>query len=255
MSAINGINVRLSTIGLIEMSKLLVELHNVSVDIPLRGVSCRDYQRDSSDPRILLYDNKTYIRALNNVSLKIYSGDRIGVVGGNGNGKTTLLKVIGGILPVTSGNISIYGSIRALLSNDAGCSMFLTGRKNIELCYELLQVKSMSLREYIDNVIDFAELGDFIDIPMGAYSPGMKSRLQFAMNTVEPASILLLDEWLGVSDRAFQEKAKVRMVEYLQKSEALLFASHSEDLINKFTNAKFEVKNGCVTKISGSVNE
>lgn len=228
------------------MQRVLVELQSVTVDIPLKGVPVIE---SSQDRRLYVKNGKLWIRALDNVSLKIFAGDRIGVIGGNGNGKTTLLKAIGGVLPISHGSIIVHAPIRTLLSNDAGCSMYLSGRKNIELCYELLQIKSMTFKEYLQDVIDFSDLGPFIDIPVMAYSPGMRSRLQFAMNTVECAPVLLMDEWLGVSDRQFQDKAKHRLLALMDRCEAMLFASHNEDLISKLTDKKLKIDKGLVKEI------
>lgn len=226
------------------MSETIISLQNVSVEIPLRGLRNAP---STDDPRIIRKKNGSFVlRALDNVSLELKRGDRIGIVGGNGNGKTTLLKVISGMLPLASGRIEINGSIRVLLSANSGLSQTLTGLQTIKLHYLLLNIKSLTLQGYIDNVVEFAELGAFMEMPTAVYSPGMRSRLQFAMNTVEPADILLLDEWLGVSDAAFQVKARERILSYIDSNEALLFASHNKNLINKMTNRKIRLEMGKV---------
>lgn len=215
-------------------NNLVVSLTGACVEIPLRGLKSLD---QFSDSRIINRGKGGFfLKALDSVTLNVRRGDRIGIVGGNGNGKTTLLKLIAGMLPATSGKVQALGSIRSLLSIDAGIIPSLSGLENIKFYYSLLGVKSMTLPQYVDNVAEFAALGDFINMPVAIYSPGMRSRLQFAMNTVEPADILLLDEWLGVADTAFQEKANNRLTEFINKNDAFMFASHNKNLIDKMTN-------------------
>jgi ABC-type polysaccharide/polyol phosphate transport system ATPase subunit len=224
---------------------VVVRLDNVSVEIPLRGLKNVSL---GNDRRILLRKNSPVLRALDGINLEVRRGERIGIVGGNGNGKTTLLKVIGGMLPVSSGAVDVRGSIRSLLAVGAGMILALTGRQNVRLRHALLDIRSLTPEEYGDDVAAFAELGAFFDMPVGTYSPGMLSRLQFAMNTVEPADILLLDEWMGVADRAFQQKAQDRLVEYIAKNEGFLFASHNETLLNEMTDRKIALSMGRIVE-------
>ncbi|MFK4808575.1 ABC transporter ATP-binding protein [Devosia sp. ZW T5_3] len=221
---------------------IVVKLTDVTVDIPLRGLKKSEIQ---ADPRIRqMRSGRIVLRALDKVSLEIRRGERIGIIGGNGNGKTTLLKLIAGILPAASGEVHVQGSIRSLLTIGAGTVLALTGRQNVHLRYALLGIRKLSLEEYVQDVADFAELGAFFDLPVGTYSPGMQSRLQFAMSTVEPAAILLLDEWMGVADRDFQQKAHDRLVEYIKSNEAFVFASHNENLLREMTDRTLNLKLG-----------
>ncbi|MDR3298785.1 MAG: ATP-binding cassette domain-containing protein [Candidatus Accumulibacter sp.] len=224
--------------------EIVARLDKVCVEIPLRGLRGAP---PVGDPRIVSdKKGRPFLRALSEVSLELRRGDRIGVIGGNGNGKTTLLKLIGGLLPAASGKIEVYGEVRPLLTLGAGNSMALTGRQNIALNHALLGIRSLTLKEYADNVTGFADLGVFIDMPLSTYSPGMWARLQFAMNTVEPADILLLDEWLGVADEAFQEKAHRRLVEFIEKNDVFLFASHNHELVAQMTDKRFRLELGRV---------
>jgi len=223
-------------------SDIVVRLRNVTVDIPLRGVS---HVEPSTDLRITKSKGgRVFLRALDNVSLEVRRGERIGIVGGNGNGKTTLLKLIAGVLPVSSGTVEVHGSIRSLLTIDAGTALSLTGRQNVRLRYALLGIQKIPYTEYESSVINFAELGAFFDLPVGTYSPGMQSRLQFAMSTVEPADILLLDEWMGVADRDFQHKAHDRLVSYIKSNEAFVFASHNDKLLAEMTDRHIHLSMG-----------
>ncbi|QGA57493.1 ABC transporter ATP-binding protein [Brucella sp. 2280] len=223
---------------------IIVRIVNATVEIPLRGIKSNVAQ---SDPRIIKKKNGSLVlRALDNVSLDIRRGERIGIVGGNGNGKTTLLKLIGGMLPVASGKVEVRGSIRALLTIGAGTVLALTGRQNVKLRYALLGIQSVSEEEYISDVAAFSELGAFFDMPVGTYSPGMQSRLQFAMSTVEPADILLLDEWIGVADQDFQEKANNRLEQFIENNEGFLFASHNAELLKRMTTRTIHLAHGRV---------
>jgi ABC-type polysaccharide/polyol phosphate transport system ATPase subunit len=222
---------------------IVVRLDAVSVEIPLRGVKDTG---SSLDPRIFRRNGKLVLRALDNVSLTVRRGERIGVVGGNGNGKTTLLKLIGGMLPAATGGMEVRGSLRSSLTIGAGTVPSLTGRQNVHLRYALLGITRLSLPDYVADVENFSELGAFFDLPLGGYSPGMQSRLQFAMSTVEPADILLLDEWMGVADRAFQDRAHDRLVKYIASNEAFIFASHNDELLDAMTDRRIRLEMGQV---------
>jgi len=226
---------------------IVVRLTSATVEIPLRGV------RDSgqlSDPRIFRRNGQLFLRALDDISLVVRRGERIGIVGGNGNGKTTLLKLIGGMLPVASGSLEVRGRLRSLLTIGAGTVPSLSGRRNVHLRYALLGISKISLEEYVADVEEFSDLGAFFDLPVGSYSPGMQSRLQFAMSTVEPADILLLDEWMGVADRAFQQRAHDRLVDYVKSNEAFIFASHNHELLEEMTDRQIVLENGRIKQPS-----
>jgi len=221
---------------------IVVRISDATVEIPLRGVK---QEIVGKDPRIIRRKNGAVVlRALENISLEVRRGERIGIVGGNGNGKTTLLKLIGGMLPVVSGSVEVHGSVRTLLTISAGTVPALTGRQNAKMRYALLGIKSITESEYVSDVEAFSDIGAFFDMPLGTYSPGMYSRIQFAMSTVEPADILLLDEWIGVADQNFQNKANDRLENYIQKNEGFLFASHNEELVKRMTNRTIRLVNG-----------
>ncbi|MFL6968882.1 ABC transporter ATP-binding protein [Pseudomonas alvandae] len=221
---------------------IVVRISDATVEIPLRGVK---QEVVGKDPRIIRRKNGAVVlRALENISLEVRRGERIGIVGGNGNGKTTLLKLIGGMLPVVSGSVEVHGSVRTLLTISAGTVPALTGRQNAKMRYALLGIRSITESEYVSDVEAFSDIGAFFDMPLGTYSPGMYSRIQFAMSTVEPADILLLDEWIGVADQNFQNKANDRLENYIQKNEGFLFASHNEELVKRMTNRTIRLVNG-----------
>lgn len=222
---------------------LVARLIEATVEIPLRGF--RYSGQTSQDPRIFRSrDGGWKLRALDKVSLEVRRGDRIGISGSNGSGKTTLLRVLGGLLPIASGRIEHYGTVRPLISIGAGLVPALTGRQNAELQYGLLGISSMPLGAFMENVIEFAEIGNFFDMPVSTYSPGMTTRLQFAVNTVEPSDLLLLDEWIGVADEAFYQKAQDRLQDFISRNEALVCASHNKVLLNMLSNRRVTVNAG-----------
>ncbi|WP_207633256.1 P-loop NTPase family protein [Devosia aurantiaca] len=152
------------------------------------------------------------------------------------------------MLPLASGRMEVRGSVRSMLSIGAGTALALSGRQNVRLRYSLLGIRSMTLLDFVRDVEDFAELGAFFDLPVGTYSPGMQSRLQFAMSTVESADILLLDEWMGVADRDFQHKAHDRLVRFIKSNEAFIFASHNEALLAEMTERKLHMHMGMLVE-------
>ncbi|WP_374630885.1 ATP-binding cassette domain-containing protein [Pannonibacter indicus] len=222
---------------------LVARLVEATVEIPLRGF--RHNGAAASDPRIFRNkDGGWKLRALDRVSLDIHRGDRLGISGANGSGKTTLLRVLGGLLPLASGRIEHYGSVRPLISIGAGLVPALSGRQNVALQYDLLGIRTMPLREFTENVVEFAGIGDFFGMPVSTYSPGMTTRLQFAVNTVEPSDLLLLDEWIGVADEAFYQKAQDRLQDFISRNEALVCASHNKVLLDMLANRRVTVNAG-----------
>lgn len=223
----------------------LVRIENGRVDLPLRGMSRLPERHDA---RMFLKGGKPHLRALEGINLDISRGERIGVTGGNGSGKTTLLRLVSGMLPLDGGSLRISAPVRPLLSLGAGTMQSLTGRQNACLRYSLLEISSLSREDYIEDVARFADLKDFFDMPASIYSPGMLSRLQFAMNTVEPTGVLVIDEWLGVSDRDFHEKARNRLMGMVDRSEALLLASHDEGLVAELTTRRIVLDAGRIVQ-------
>jgi ABC-type polysaccharide/polyol phosphate transport system ATPase subunit len=226
------------------MSRVL--LTDISVEIPLRGVS----RLSSSDPRLAGNSAYPVVSALRGLSLEAVAGDRIGVLGSNGSGKTTLLRVIAGIIPVVSGSVQVVGNVYGIFNIAEGFRMALTGRENSRLRYHLLGEPGGSLSAFIEDAREFADLGDFFDLPVSSYSPGMLSRLMFALSTVKPAEILLLDEWIGVADRAFQEKAADRLRQLVNDNDIVFIASHDRAIIGEMTNKVITLDQGKLLSIA-----
>jgi ABC-2 type transport system ATP-binding protein len=182
--------------------------------------------------------------ALKNVSLQVYRGEMVGIIGRNGSGKSTLLKLIAGVYTPTSGRIQVHGSIAPLIELGAGFHHELTGRENILLNGLLLGLSKREILEREHRIIEFAELGDFIDAPVKQYSSGMYMRLAFAVATEVDPDILLIDEILAVGDSAFQEKCFGRIRQFRSNGKTILFVSHDIGSISKFCDRAILMHNG-----------
>ena len=177
------------------------------------------------------------VHALNDFSLYASEGDRIGVIGHNGAGKSTLLKTIAGIYPIEKGIIEVSGKIRALFDISLGFDLESTGRENILYRGLLLGASPEEIGTKMEEIVSFADIGEFIDYPVKAYSTGMAVRLAFAVSTCIDGEILLLDEVLGAGDAAFQAKAKKRIFDLMDKAKLMVFVTHDlttmQDVCNR----------------------
>jgi lipopolysaccharide transport system ATP-binding protein len=176
---------------------------------------------------------KVVVRALENVSLNVHEGERVGLMGRNGAGKSTLLRVISKVYRPTSGSATITGSIASLIDISLGINPEATGRQNIYLRAAMLGIPKKEINTRFDEIVEFSELGDFIEAPVRTYSSGMQLRLAFSVSTVFVPEILVMDEWLGVGDQDFKGKAEARLQEVVSKSRILVLASHSRKLLEK----------------------
>ena len=165
--------------------------------------------------------------ALKGVSFEISEGEVVGIIGRNGSGKSTTLKIIAGVYRPTSGVVKIYGKVAPLIELGAGFHHELTGRENIVLNGLLLKLSRREIQAREQQIIDFAELGDFIDSPIKQYSNGMLMRLAFAVATEVNPDILLIDEILGVGDASFQEKCSARIEDFRRHGKTIVYVSHS----------------------------
>ncbi len=171
--------------------------------------------------------------ALDNVSFELEKGKTLGLIGKNGAGKSTTLKLISGILKPTSGSIRTYGNIVPMLELGAGFDLELTGKENIYLNGAILGYSKEYLESKYDEIVDFAEIRDFIDMPIRNYSSGMMARLAFSIASVVQPEILIVDEILAVGDVAFQEKSFNRMKELMSGGATVLFVSHDLEKIEE----------------------
>ena len=168
----------------------------------------------------------------------------MGLIGHNGSGKSTLLKLLGGIYRPTSGTVSRAGVVGSLLDISLGMSPDATGRENIFLRGALQGMSRSEIARLVPGIIEFSELGDFIELPMRTYSSGMLLRLAFSVATVLSPDILLMDEWLSVGDEAFQSKAEARLHEVVSRTSILVIASHSANLISGQCNRVLYLDHG-----------
>ena len=194
------------------------------------------------------------IEALKNLDLEISAGDRLGIMGHNGSGKSTLLRLLSGIYEPSSGRIERSGSIASLVDISLGINAESTGRENIFLRGKLMGLSKKEIDEKIDEIIEFSELGDYINLPVRIYSSGMLLRLAFSVSTSITADILIMDEWLSVGDGAFAERASNRLRELVDSSEILVIASHTRSLIEETCNKVVWLEHGVIKKV-GPVEE
>lgn len=193
-------------------------------------------------------------RALSNINLEIQKGEVIGFVGLNGAGKSTLLKVVSGVQKPTVGKITVKGKVSPLLELGAGFDNDLTGRENIYLNGLILGYDKKFINSKLDEIIDFAEIREFIDTPIKNYSSGMKARLGFSIATVKVPQILIVDEVLSVGDGRFKKKSEERMLELIRSDATVLFVSHSLAQIRRLCTKVVWLEKGQV-KMEGDTKE
>ncbi len=217
-------------------AELLVQ--NLSLHFPLLHGSARSLKktivgnvtgRVSSDGNAGMV-----VQALRNIDFHLTPGDRLGLVGRNGAGKTTLLRALAGIYEPQGGRVRVQGSLHALLDPNLGMNPDLTGRENIRLRGQYQFLSNAEIRRMEEDVADFAELGDFLDLPVRIYSSGMIVRLGFALATSIRPQVLLMDEWLLAGDANFLEKARLRLEDLVRGAEILVLSTHLASVIEEW---------------------
>lgn len=176
------------------------------------------------------------IHALKNISIKIKKGEQVGLLGHNGAGKSTFLKTVAGLYPISSGKLTVHGQIRSLFDLSLGFEPDATGNENILYRGLLLGLTPSFIRQKRAEIINFADLGEFINYPIKTYSAGMQVRLAFAISTVVGGDILLLDEVIGAGDANFMKKAKDRINNLIAQAEILILASHDLGVLESLCN-------------------
>ena len=184
-------------------------------------------------------------RALKNISFDVKRGEAFGLVGTNGSGKSTMLKIIAGVLDASEGTCTVRGTIAPLIELGAGFDMELTARENIYLNGALLGYRKEFIDEHFDDIVDFAELRDFMDMPLKNYSSGMVARIAFAIATITEPDILIVDETLSVGDFLFQQKCERRINELVESDNVtVLLVSHSIDLVERMCDRVAWIEKG-----------
>lgn len=224
-----------------------IELNNVVLTYELyheRVHSLKESVINFFHKRQYVKEKTTKLNALDNISINISEGERIGIIGRNGAGKSTLLKVISGILKPTSGSIKVSGSIQPLIEIAAGFNPEFTGRENIYLNGYMLGFSREQIRNKENEIINFAELTEFIDVPVKYYSSGMSVRLAFSIATSIEPEYLIFDEMLSAGDVSFQAKAEERIKSLLDKAKILIVVSHSMEVIKSLSTRVLVLDHG-----------
>lgn len=228
------------------MTKCFVDIKNVNLlypSSPYNALSLKEYIfniLNLKQTKKLMHD----VHALKDFNLRIEEGERLGIIGPNGAGKSTLLKAIAGIYPIETGEINVEGNLRALFELNLGFDFDATGRENIMYRGLLLGEYPSKVKEREKEIVEFADIGEFIDYPVKTYSAGMQIRLAFSISTTIRGNILLLDEIIGAGDAAFFKKAKKRILDLIESSKILVLVSHDLKTIQELCNRVIWIQKG-----------
>ncbi len=235
-----------------------IKLDNVQVNFPIYELSNRSLKNTLLNVGGGIVTEKhrnkvTVIEALKNINLHFEDGDRVGLIGHNGAGKSTLLRVLAGVYMPVAGAVSISGKVTPLLDINLGVNEELTGFDNIYMRGMFLGYSKKEIAAKIADIEEFSELGEYLGVPLRAYSEGMKLRLAFSIATAFTAEILLADETIMAGDAHFINKIYARVREFVQSSSIFVLASHAEDLVREFCNKAVLLEHGEV-KYVGNVD-
>jgi lipopolysaccharide transport system ATP-binding protein len=228
----------------------LVQARNLVVEFPIYGMTSHRSLKKSlinaATGGTLAKDiaDRVVVRALNDVSFEILEGDRVGLIGHNGSGKTTLLQVLAGIYEPIEGAIQVNGRVTSMLSLTLGMDGEVTGLDNIFLRGRLMGLSRRDIQRSLDQITDFAGIGEYLHLPLRTYSSGMAMRLAFAIATSFDAEIILMDEWLSVGDADFVQKADARLTELVSNARAVVIASHNHSMIRDKCNVVITLDHG-----------
>lgn len=222
---------------------------NVTVDFPVYGAqkTFRSALRSATGGLIRRggpNQDQVTVRALENLNLTVSHGDRLGLIGHNGAGKSTMLRLCAGVYQPTQGQVHIEGKVSPLFNTSPGLDGDDTGYENIVTCGLFLGMSRSEINKKRDEIENFTELGEYLSLPTRTYSTGMLTRLGFAIATAIDPEILVLDEGLGAGDARFAEKAKKRVDALIERSSILILASHSDELIKSFCNRAVLLQSG-----------
>ena len=230
------------------MSNKVIEVNNVTMRFRMNNdkiLSLKEFVTTALRGKLEYHD----FTALNQVSFQVNKGETVGLIGHNGAGKSTMLKVISGILKPTEGQVITRGNIVPMLELGSGFDFDLTGRENIFLNGAILGYSEEFLNEMYQEIVAFSEIGDFIEAPIRNYSSGMLARLAFSVAAMVNPEILIVDEILSVGDAAFQEKSRARMMEMMSGGTTVLFVSHNLSQIREMCNRVVWLEHGQIRMI------
>ena len=236
-----------------------IYFENVTVEFPIFNSTARSLTSSllkvatggklDADP-----NGRVLVRALSNLSFNLKEGDKVALLGHNGAGKSTLLRSLGGVYSPAKGKVEINGKVSSLIDISLGINPEATGKENVFIRGQLLGISKYEIAEKYQDIVDFAELGDFMDIPVRTYSTGMHLRLAFAVSTIVKPEILLMDEWLSVGDADFQQKAEVRLSDLVSETKILVIATHSRELVSSVCNRAIWLEHGQI-KMDGPAGD
>lgn len=228
-----------------------ISLRDANVEFPIFNASGRRFTNQilkvatggfvGADP-----NGRIMVSALMGLNLEITAGEKVGIIGHNGSGKSTMLRLLAGIYEPSSGSAIRSGSISSLTDINLGIDPESTGKENIFLRGAFLGLHKREIQSKFNEIVDFSELGDFIQLPVRTYSTGMMLRLAFAVATVTNPQIIIMDEWLSVGDESFKNKAESRLQEMVDNSDILIIASHTESLLRGLCNRIIWLEHGKV---------
>lgn len=235
----------------------VLTLRNVSVSFPIYHSGTRSLKK-----RLLFQgtggqlasdaNHRIVVEALRNLSLSVVAGDRVALVGRNGAGKTTLLRVMAGIYEPFAGSVSSRGRISPMFDISLGIDSEISGYDNIRLRGLILGLKPHEIERLMPDIVEFTELGDYLDIPVRTYSSGMMTRLTFAVATCFSPEILLMDEWIIAGDAGFLAKAQHRIQSFVERANILVLASHSLEICRTWCNKAVWMERGEI-KMQGDI--
>ena len=234
--------------------EIMIDVDHVSMRFNLgieKGFSLKQGFIDLFNKEKRQNKKKNEFWALKDVNFKINKGEVVGFIGSNGAGKSTLLKVVAGVMKPTKGRVAAYGNICPMIELGAGFDPQLTARENIYLNGAVMGYSKELIESKFDEIVEFSELKDFLDVPVQNFSSGMTARLAFSIATIVDPEILIVDEILSVGDIAFQAKSEAKMLSMIGGGTTVLFVSHSLEQIKKLCDRVIWIEHGVVQKIGG----
>ena len=236
-----------------------LRVSGVSIEFPIvefrnRRLFTRDAAKALVGGRFGQHGSTNTLQALSDISFSLEHGDRLALIGHNGSGKTTLMRAIAGIYTPTKGYIEASDQVVPFLDTSLGMDVDATGRQNIEIGCLFSGFGRRESQLLAEEISEFSELGDFLDMPLRTYSAGMKARLGFAIQTARRPKIMVLDEGISAGDAAFQKKVEERIMGFLDRIQIVLMASHSNNFLKKFCNKGLVLEKGQI-KFFGSFDD